>query len=201
MKKLFLGLAVVAGSMAFAQQFGVKAGGDLSHLSGKDAKETNSRFGYYAGVFANVPVGKDFSIQPEVLYNSLGFKTIDAEINNTKLTQSNSLDYVSIPVMVQYNVVPNFYVEAGPEFSFLVAAKSKAKVSGSIAGINIPTASVSVKDAFNTFNFGMGIGAGYNFTKNIGINARYTAGLTDIDKVDNASAKVNGLQLGVNYKF
>lgn len=200
MKKLFLGLAVVAGSMAFAQQFGIKAGGDLSHLSGKDAKETNSRFGYYAGVFANVPVGKDFSIQPEVLYNSLGFKTIDADFGDlAKVKVSNSLDYISIPVMVQYNVVPNFYLEAGPEFSFLVSAKAKA--SGSVVGINIPTGSTSIKDAFNTFNFGMGIGAGYNFTKNIGINARYTAGLTDIDKVDNASAKINGLQLGVNYKF
>lgn len=33
MKKIFLGMAIAAGSMAFGQQFGVKAGGNFSNLS------------------------------------------------------------------------------------------------------------------------------------------------------------------------
>ena len=63
--------------------------------------------------------------------------------------------------MVQYNATPDFYLEAGPEFGFLVDAQNKSKVNG-----------VSYKssgtDGFNnTFNFGMGLGAGYRFTPNI----------------------------------
>ena len=77
--------------------------------------------------------------------------------------------------MVQYNATPDFYLEAGPEFGFMVDAKLKGKVNGS-------TQTADVKDGFNTFNFGMGLGAGYRFTPNISINARYTAGFTNIVK-------------------
>ncbi len=29
-----------------------------------------------------------------------------------------NLDYISVPVMFQYKATPEFYLEAGPEFSF-----------------------------------------------------------------------------------
>ena len=55
MKKVFLGLGIVLGTMAFAQstagpRFGIKAGGNLSDLANSDAK---SKIGFYAGAFMN----------------------------------------------------------------------------------------------------------------------------------------------------
>ncbi len=144
----------------------------------------------------NAPIAENFSIQPEVIYNSVGSKY---ESNSSSSTLT--LDYITVPVMFQYNVVPQFYLEAGPEFGLLVGAKSKFE-SGSVSG----EADLD-KDNFNDFNFGLGIGAGFNLTNNIGINARYVAGFTDVTDDSNtefgaeAENKNNVFQAGVTFKF
>lgn len=53
------------------------------------------------------------------------------------------------------------------------------------------------------FDFGLGLGAGYYFTPNIGVNVRYVAGLTDIAKnrIGGDSSKNGVFQLGLAYKF
>ena len=175
MKKLFLGIAIAASSLTFAQQFGAKAGLNVSNLSNSDL---NSKAGFYAGVFMNAPLSSQFNIQPELLYNGLGAKKGDNKLN---------LDYISVPVMFQYKATPEFFLEAGPQFGFLVSAKAN---------------SIDIKDETNSFDFGLGLGAGYWFTDKIGANARYVAGLTDIAKDNEGSAvKNNGFQVGLNYKF
>ena len=61
---------------------------------------------------------------------------------------------------------------------------------------------VIFKQALNTFNFGIGLGAGYYFTDNIGVTARYVAGATDIFKENNGDAvRNNTFQVGLAYKF
>ncbi|MDR3025312.1 porin family protein [Chryseobacterium sp.] len=207
MKKIFLGLALIAGTFVFAQntstdaappstsspskiKFGLKAGLNVSNLSNMDMK---SKAGFYGGVFMNIPVAKDFSVQPEVLYSNVGAK--QKGDSNAKL----EVEYISIPVMFQYKVIPNLYVEAGPQFSFLMDARLKDSVG-----------SLLLKNATRGFDFGIGLGAGYDITKNIGVNVRYTAGLSDIVNkshrylygYDRTGSVKNGVfQVGVNYKF
>lgn len=195
MKKIFLGLALVAGTFAFSQKtstasaspvrFGVKAGLNISTLSDNDF---NSKAGFYGGVFANIPVAQDFSFQPEVMYSGMGAKfkaDSDAKAN---------LDYISVPLMLQYNALPNLYLEAGPQFSFLVNSKLKYKSN-----------SADAKDIFKSFDFGIGLGAGYYFTQNIGVTARYVAGLTDVAKnrpdLSEDKAKNGVFQFGLACKF
>ena len=214
MKKLILGLAVTAGTLAFAQQtpstssnpvtFGVKGGMNVSSLSnGADLSDSKSKIGFNAGVFANIPLASSFSVQPEVIYNDLGSKvTREYSVlgNNYRSEYSRNLGYVAVPVMFQYNATPEFFLEAGPEFGFLVSAKDKFKNSTNNNN-NTQVATLN-KDDFQTFNFGIGIGAGYYFLPNLGITARYTAGLTDIYKNNNGdSVKNNVFQVGLAYKF
>ncbi|AZA76523.1 PorT family protein [Chryseobacterium sp. G0186] len=186
MKKLILGLAVTATTLAFAQQtpssnpvtFGVKGGMNVSSLS-KDSglDDQKSKIGFNAGVFANIPVASSFSVQPEVIYSQYGNKSNFTALG-TKYSASTKLDYIAVPVMFQYNALPNLYLEAGPEFGFMVSAKNKLKNESN----GDSSTSDNYKDNFNTFNFGIGIGAGYYFTENLGLTARYVAGLTDIAK-------------------
>ncbi|UWX61910.1 PorT family protein [Chryseobacterium oranimense] len=211
MKKLILGLAVTASSLAFAQQtpssssnpvtFGVKGGMNVSSLS-KDSglDDQKSKIGFNAGVFANIPIAESFSIQPEVLYSQYGDK-YDTKIGNNTYSYANHFDYLTVPVMVQYNLIPNLYVEAGPEFGFLLSAKSKSKNETTN---NVLTESGNYKDNFSTFNLGLGLGAGYYFTPNFGITARYVAGLTDIGKnrpSGSDAVRNNVFQVGLAYKF
>lgn len=205
MKKLLLTAAVAVSSLTFAQSFGVKGGMNVSSLSkGADLSDTASKIGFNAGVFMNAPLSSTVSIQPEILYNDLGSKvtqTITALGNTYTNESSRNLGYLSIPVMFQYNATPEFYLEAGPEFSFLLSANDKFKSStnGSVNGSNITALN---KDNFNSFNFGLGLGLGYKFTPSVGINARYVAGFTDIYKNNNGDAvKNNNLQIGLSYTF
>lgn len=216
MKKLILGLAVTASSLAFAQTtststsssnpitFGVKGGMNVSSLSnGADLSDSKSKIGFNAGVFANIPIASSFSIQPEVIYNDLGSKvTREYTVlgNKFKNESSTNLGYIAVPVMFQYNALPNLYLEAGPEFGFLVSAKDKFK-SSTNGNTNTQISSRN-KDDFKTFNFGIGIGAGYYFTQNLGVTVRYTAGVTDIYKTNSGDAVRNNVfQVGLAYKF
>ncbi|MBF8455842.1 PorT family protein [Kaistella sp. G5-32] len=183
MKKVFLVGAIALFGAMNAQTFGLKAGMNVSSVS---ESGTKSKVGFYGGVLMNAPIASSFSIQPEVLYSGKGFK-VDSGIGDV----TGNLDYISIPVMIQYNVVPQFYLEAGPEFSFLISANAKGG-----------GASVDVKDSFNGFDVGVGLGAGYYFIPSVGINARYVAGFTDIVKNNPGSSVKNGVfQVGLTYKF
>lgn len=214
MKKLILGLAATASSLAFAQttttttpsmssdvRFGIKGGMNVSSLS-KDGTlaDQGSKIGFNAGLFANIPIAESFSIQPEVLYTQYGDK-YDQVILGNRYSYANHLDYIAVPVMFQYNFIPNLYVEAGPEFGFMVSAKNKAKNE---TNNDVIAESGNYKDNFNTFNVGIGLGAGYYFTDNIGLTARYVAGVTDIAKERPAgrdAVRNNVFQVGLAYKF
>ena len=112
-----------------------------------------------------------------------------------------NLDYISVPIMLQYNATPQLYLEAGPQFSYLVDSGAKADN----ALVQAAGEALVHKDNLKSFDFGVGIGAGYWFTKNVGINARYVAGFSDIAENrasdDSNRAKNNVFQVGLAYKF
>ena len=203
MKKLFLGAAIAMSSLTFAQQFGIKGGMNVSSLS-KDSNlsDQGSKIGFNAGLFMNAPIAENFSIQPELVYSQMGEKyDYTAPITGDRISGSTHLDYVTLPIMFQYNATPSFYLEAGPEFGLLVSAKDKQK--NETTGQTIAE-SGNYKDDLNSFNAGIGLGAGYYFTPNVGLTARYVAGLTDIYKDGQNSGdavKNNVFQVGLAYKF
>ena len=206
MKKLFLGLGLVAGTFAFAQTsptFGLKAGVNVSSISDDGFDDTKSKVGFNGGLFLNAPLSEQFSIQPEVLYSQLGAKT-DYTFAGTTFENELKLDYITVPVMFQFRATPSFYLEAGPEFGFLVSAKNKATVSNN-NGSASDTGELD-KDDFNSFNMGLGLGLGYDITPNFGINARYVAGFSDVtkpasDPSTDAKNRNNNFQAGVYFKF
>lgn len=237
MKKLFLGLAVMAGAVTYAQEtttttvavmstlkekepvrFGIKGAANASQFSEQELNTKNQKLGFNAGVFVNIPLSKQFALQPEVLYNQMGAKSVltSSEVqsgNTTIKTEQNvstTLNYISVPLMVQFKPTDNFYFEAGPEFSYFIDGKDKGEsmVSSTTNGITstqIQSASRDIdKDAIQRFNFGLGLGLGYYFTDHLGINARYVNSLTHIYKETPVGQNPNTnrvFQLGLNYKF
>ena len=203
MKKLFLGLSIAASSLVFSQQFGIKGGMNVSSISDDGYDDTKSKVGYYGGVFVNVPLAESLSLQPELIYNNLGSEVKNsATILGTTYNYNRklNLNYLTVPVMFQYKATPQFYLEAGPEFGFLVSAKSTTTTNNSSSTTELK------KDDFNNFNLGMGLGLGFDITKNFGINARYVAGFSDVtkpasDPSTNAKNKNNTFQVGLNFKF
>ena len=196
MKKLFLGVAISMSALSFAQSVGIKGGGNITTVSGLENIQADYNFGWQAGAFVNIPVNEKFSIQPEVLYNTRGaVLSSDEPIIGDKVEEANwKLNYISVPVMFQYNATPKFYVEAGPQFSYMLLSKFKSN--------SLTTNDNS--DDLNKFDFGVGAGLGYWITPSLGVNARYVAGITDITKDNDSDTKVrnnNNVQVGLAFKF
>lgn len=215
MKKVFLGLGLVLGTMAFAQQttvnngtqpirFGIKAGGNYSYISDGNFKDTDGKFGFNGGVYMNARLSDKWNFQPEVIYNYMGAKSTTTALDGTDVKHETNLGYISVPLMMQFNVTPQFYFEAGPELSYLVNANNKLK-EGNTTTTN--DWSNKAMDNLKRFNAGGAIGMGYRITDHVGINARYTASFTNLGKDDNPvghyfhESKNRNVQLGLSYTF
>jgi hypothetical protein len=191
MKKLTLfAIAALITTIAGAQvQFGLKAGLNLANLSvspSEDGSSFKMKPNLNAGGFAYVPLFGHFGLQPEIMYSAQGTK-ISAE--GTSINYN--LNYVNVPVLFKYKDASGFFAELGPQIGILVAGKAK---SGS--------QSEDIKSSFKSTDISGALGIGYLSSLNLGIDARYSLGLTNIIKDANGSSAKNGvIQVGVFYMF
>jgi hypothetical protein len=195
MKKILLTVVIASGALFTAKAqdvtFGVKGGLNIAKLT--NSNDTKVRPSIYIGGLVNIAFNESFSIQPELLYSGQGNKY---DIGNTNTTVTDKVNYITTPVMAQYHIVPEFYLEAGPQLGFLVASKVK---SGNVT--------LDVKDETKSVDFGLGFGLGYQFPIGLGIGARYMFGLTDVYEHNGAvvntdrNIKNSVAQIGVFYMF
>ena len=198
MKKIILSaVAVMAFGFANAQdaKFGVKGGVNFATLSG-DVENESSIVGFNVGGFAEIKISDKFSVQPELLYSTQGAKFEYSEFGNT-YKETLKLAYLNLPVMAKYYVAPKFSLEAGPQIGFLLSAKDEYSGEGM-------SGSANVKDNFNSIDFGLNFGAGFDFTDNFSAGIRYNLGLSNIadtEAGDDTKVTSNVLSLSVGYKF
>lgn len=173
MKRILLAFVATAcaGNTAFAQLHshnqsvvGLKLGGSASNFVGEQAPYFRYIYGFNAGVYANLPLSRPFSIQPEVLFSmkgSQGSAQVDESIKK--------LQYVDVPVAFRASS-NSFFVEAGPQAGFLIKATDDA--SGE---------TVSVRKSYRSIDLGYLLGVGYQ-PKNggLGIGGRYNGGFLSV---------------------
>lgn len=137
------------------------------------------------------------SLQPELLYSAQGSKVAvetngdGDEIISTKANVH--LNYLSLPVLLQYRHASGLSVQTGPQLSYLLSAKIKAGGE-----------SMDMKDDFKKTDLSWALGVGYAIAEGkIGFNVRYNFGLTKLGKAADGqtAAKIYGriLQAGVYY--
>jgi hypothetical protein len=195
MKKLILSGILAIGTFAAAQaqniKFGVKGGLNIDKMTNYDNSKVRASF--HAGGFVNIGLSKDWAIQPELLYSGQGVKLDNGSFLGIPLKDAIiKTDYINIPVMVQYSIVPDFYVEAGPQVGILAGAKLKVG-NNSNSGF---------KDNMSSADFGLGFGFGYKLDNGLGFSGRYMFGLTNVyDKDTNLDSKNSVAQIGLFYAF
>jgi hypothetical protein len=200
MKRIILTvIAVLAFGFANAQEvkFGAKAALNIATLAG-DAENQSSYIGFQLGGFAEIKVSDKFFVQPELVYSTQGSEEKgNQNINGTDYDAKiiYKFAYINIPVMAKYYVAKSFSLEAGPQFGFLTRAKAELKVAGQ-------SVEVDFKDYVKSVDFGINLGAGYDFTDKFSAGVRYNFGLTDIDKEDDSSEVKNAVfSVSIGYKF
>ena len=202
MKKIaFLIIIAVCGlSQVRAQNFGVKAGYNYSTLSGETSSISTIEglSGFYIGGLVELPISNVLSIQPELIFSRQGVAWkrelkgfgMSVNINNADIR----LDYLNIPVMAKVNLGPLF-LQGGVQFGFLV---DKPEVSYT-AGDRRVSQTVD-KDAYASFDFGVGAGLGINFNQHFFVEARYTHSLTNALDPNNNSLKNAHISDDNNFK-
>lgn len=191
MKKNFSFLVIALLAFSFTtieaqeMRFGVKGGVNFANMTmkaGGFSAKADGRTAFHIGALAEFELSESFSIQPELLYNSVGSKTKDS-FGGMSEESTTKLDYLSIPIMAKYYFIEGFAVEAGPQIGILMSAKEDYSFSG--AGIS-ESGSDDIKDALKGIDLGLGIGASYRLDMGLFFSARYVIGLSNIAK-DNSS--------------
>ncbi len=193
-KLLFLAVAILAVSYTQAQglHFGIKGGANLTKVDGKAMKD-EFNYGYQLGGFAEVGLGKKWFIQPEVMWTEFRSRTADdfEDIINFPADGSNrkdiKLNYLAIPITLNYRLLDWFSLHAGPQFGVLLNQDKNLLENG--------------RDAFNSGVVSIVTGAQLNFG-GFHITGRYFTNINDINSGDvNDAWKNKGFQVGVGIRI
>ncbi|MEO6231475.1 MAG: porin family protein [Ferruginibacter sp.] len=184
-KLLTLIAAVLFFSAANAQfHLGVKGGANINKLTGQSFKDEFS-FGYHLGAFAEIGLGKHFSIQPEVNFNEFQQDTASKFSQVYKLNNLSKvkLNYLSIPILLNIKPSKIVSVQVGPQFGILMNQNAQLVQNG--------------KDAFSKGDFSMLAGLQLNLGS-VRVYGRYAVGLTNLNDIDNNDKwKSQSFQIGV----
>jgi hypothetical protein len=172
---------------ATAQQayFGLKGGVNVSRLHfNNNEVSSNSRTGLNVGMFATIPASATWAVQPELLYSPEGGrKAGDGQTDY-------NLNYLNVPVLLQYMLNHGLRVEGGAQIGFLLNAKIR---SGNITANNT---------GFRSTAFSIPLGVGYLASSDVGLDLRYLFGLSNINDSENGRVtQSNVFQLGIFYRL
>lgn len=190
MKKIILAIVLVTSTTLFAQdaKFGVKAGLNLSKLP-NFPNENDWRMGFNAGLLAHVHLTPSFSLQPEIVYSSQGAKFKDF-VNGEDLNLK--LNYINIPLLLQYNFNNGFRLQGGPQIGFLTGVADKV---GDVELNSIES------DDFKSVDFSIPVGISYLGYSGFGADARYNIGVSNVLEGSTKNVRNSVFQFGVFYLF
>jgi hypothetical protein len=183
---MIIGLVAITASAQLSG--GIKAGLNLANYTGDDVSDNSMRTAFHAGVYATFNLSDKVALQPELLYNSTGTKYDFGDGFEFDFIS----DYISVPVMLLYNVNETINLQVGPQISFL----TKAEITD---GDN----SEDIKEQYKNTDFGINFGIGANFGK-LNATARYCLGLGTIaEDIDGESADVKNavIQISLGYRL
>ena len=208
MKKITIALVcmLLTAGAAMAQKkftFGPKVAVDYTHFWGQYVKH-DGLFNYQAGLFMEYRFTDKISIAPEAVFAAQGGKfemTFEGDVKK----YTYNLNYINIPVMFKYYIIPALSVDLGPQLGVNVYSKVTSKIKGSGSAESKNT--TDNKDNTKTIDVGVGLGFTYNITEDVFVQGRYTLGLTkafnygDAYGLDYKNRKNGNAQIAIGYRF
>lgn len=198
MKKLMMMMAMLLTTVAVMAQheegeFTVmpKVGLNIATLSDADKAIADLHF----GLEAEYMVTDNFSLGLGAIVSNQGAKYTSDGADATV-----DLDYVHIPILGSYYLLPGLAVKVGVQPGF----KMKAKVKGDGATVDLDEYfrllnSLDADMKVNSFTFSIPVGVSYEY-RNVVVDARYNWGLTKV--LNQGDAFYNRVfMLSLGYKF
>ena len=140
-------------------QAGAYGGGILSQIFG-DNYAGFDRLGPQAGLFSKYVMNNNFQLKTELCYIQKGSKQV---IPKQGLYTNFKLDYIEVPVLLDYYYKEDIYAEAGLGIAYLLSAKVDLDGYGYLDD----------DLGFEKYDLSWIIGIGYQFHPHFSISARY----------------------------
>ncbi|WP_029273709.1 porin family protein [Flavobacterium sp. KJJ] len=202
---LFLGVTVMAQTEKI--KLGVKAGLNLANLTFDESElDSSNKTGFTAGLMVEIPVAKNFSIQPELLYSQQGTKISfsDQEVTNSNYKSKIDLNYLNIPVMLKYYVLKGLSLQAGPQIGILLKANNEYR-DNFLGYENYEN--LDLKEYSTGIDTSVNLGLGYQIKDKFYTDLRYNISYSnvfkesDVNYVINRDMKNRVFQITIGYFF
>jgi hypothetical protein len=192
-----LGILIVLASQAQSAipewHYGLKADLNYTTINGKGLA-SGYTMGAQAGAFVERSFNKNWSLQPEILFTQSNtqkgndFLTYYNTTGNPFAAKDIKLGYLSIPVMIKYNINKSFSILAGPQYSLLLVDAESLLTAGDGKAFKKSEVSANLGGQFT-----IGI---------ISIYGRYNLGINNINNIDNRYAwHSSHIQAGIAVKI
>lgn len=203
-------LVLVFGDKIASEKFhlSIDAGTNFSTIQGLGS--SNSNRGFYFGLGTHLKLNEKWELSPEFKpLSPRGVKNSAAIVSYSSILENNryeiALNYIDIPVLIQYKVAPRLSVGTGPQFSFLT--KAKQITTGKFSEGNEISITENIKPKFNSFVFFVPLEIGYSLSnarkgKGLNVKLRYDIALSNtITNTNYGSSKGNTLHFFVSLPF
>jgi len=177
---LVIALLITAVSSTFAQftigpKIGLNMTKEYAGIEGID-EDVDFKLGLNIGLFGRYGINDRFNMQAEVLYSQQGYKSdiILADINGALqgIGYKASSHYLNIPLSLRFYLLKRFYIEAGPQIGFCIDSNFSSD------NADVENAMKELNTDYNTLDFSLAGGIGYDIGYGLSINARYVHGFT-----------------------
>lgn len=206
---IFLSITTICQSQNSNVSFGIKAGANYSkftpdfQVGGADYVEYERKPGFYLGGFLKIEISEDLEFQPELLFALQGTRLLIKGIEMRDPDEGSTIyDFESIineftlavPLVFRYSFTGSFFVDAGPQLGYIIDRNEKIK-DDPFEQSGGPEEAMEYD--YDNFDLGLTVGAGYNFTEKVTLNARFFLGLLERDN----NIKSSVFNLGIEYNL
>jgi len=176
MKKILTIVLLSAPSILWAQGVGIGIKGGVNVASVRsDGNTGDSRTSFHFGGYVNINFSEKLGITPELLWSRY-----DSDLDGSEFV----CDYISIPIMLRFKVIPLMSLQVGPQYNFL----SKAKLDGT-----------DYKDHLKDSDVAAALGVAFHVPLGFNGGVRYVVGLTDLSEDSDTEIKNNTLQVYIGW--
>ncbi len=207
-------IVLILGDKVATEQFHLSIDGALNISSYPGLEDWKAGTGVNFGLGTHIKLGEKWHLKPE--FKPLSRKKaryvnpiteVPGEI--TMEESKLNLNYIDIPVFLQYNITPRFFVSAGPQISFLTGADQIT--TGTMENGSESTIKIDAESFFNNINVSFPAEIGYLFslankrstsTLDINLFVRYEYGFMEIFKdPEIGTANISLFQIGLSMPF
>ncbi len=171
--------------------YGVVVSGNTSHMIVKSNQVYSSLLkpAFEIGVFLSMQLENNFSVRSELKYSTKGSNLKDEDDKG-----KNVLNYIKLPVYINYNPADRLILEAGPYLAYLLSGTEK----------DWSPEDADLKEYMKSIDIGWSLGVGYQASDKLRISFRFSQGLTNLLKKEfRNDNKVTNQVLGLtaNYRL